>query len=114
MIDNKTKCYDLRKRITSLQATNNADFILDNPKQSKEVQSRIDAMKEEYKNIKCDAIINTERGQYVLAVTDIFSTLDKKRIQSDSIYERNKRVFFAGVVLVFGLAIIMTFKKEKK
>jgi hypothetical protein len=42
----------------------------------------------------------------------VFNTLDKKRIESDSIYERNKRIFFGGIVLILGIFLIMDFKKE--
>lgn len=110
----KNKCQYFEKRIASLQATNNADFIIDNPKQSKELENRIDAFKEEYKKLNCDAVINKLRGEYISEVTNIFNTLDKKRIQSTSIYERNKRVIFGGVVLILGIALIMNFKKSEK
>lgn len=109
----KNRCLDLSRDITQLQL-GKTNLILNNPKQAQAVQVRIDAMSLEYKNLKCDSIINTSRGEYILAVTDIFNTLDKKRIQSSSIYERNKRVFFGGVVLILGLALIIDFSKSKK
>lgn len=110
----KNKCQYLYKNINSSKTLNSVNKVFETPQANKELQTRIDAMSLEYKNLKCDEIINKSRGEYISSVTDIFNTLDKKRIQSSSIYERNKRVFFGGVVLILGLALIMDFSKSKK
>jgi hypothetical protein len=46
-------------------------------------------------------------------VIDKFSVLDKDRIKSESIYERNQRLFFGGLVLLGGIVIITMFSKKK-
>lgn len=110
----KNKCQYLDKNITSSKTLNRVNKVFETPQANKELQNRIDAMSLEYKNLNCDAVINKSRGEYISEVTNIFNTLDKKRIQSTSIYERNKRVIFGGVVLILGLALIMDFSKSKK
>jgi hypothetical protein len=46
-------------------------------------------------------------------VIDKFSILDKARIQAESIYERNQRIFFGGLVLIGGIVILTMFSKNK-
>lgn len=46
-------------------------------------------------------------------VADKFSSLDKSRIQAESIYERNQRIFFGGLVLIGGIVILTMFSKNK-
>jgi hypothetical protein len=46
-------------------------------------------------------------------VIDKFSSLDTSRIQAESIYERNQRIFFGGLVLLGGIVIITMFSKNK-
>ena len=46
-------------------------------------------------------------------VAEKFSSLDKSRIQAESIYERNQRIFFGGLVLIGGIVILTMFSKNK-
>jgi hypothetical protein len=46
-------------------------------------------------------------------VANKFSSLDKERIEAESIYERNQRIFFGGLVLIGGIVIITMFSKKK-
>jgi hypothetical protein len=42
-----------------------------------------------------------------------FSNLDKARIEAESIYERNQRIFFGGLLLLGGIVMITMFSKKK-
>lgn len=46
-------------------------------------------------------------------VAEKFTSLDKARIEAESIYERNKRIFFGGLVLIGGIVILTMFSKNK-
>lgn len=46
-------------------------------------------------------------------VAEKFTALDKARIQAESIYERNQRIFFGGLVLLGGIVILTMFSKNK-
>jgi hypothetical protein len=106
----KNKCEYLYKRITSWQGIKNINNFFDNDKISTEVE--LDKLNEEYKKLNCDVIFSQSRTKYVSSAINVFNTLDKKRIESDSIYERNKRIFFGGIVLILGIFLIMDFKKK--
>ena len=71
-------------------------------------------IKLDFINYNCVAEVEASRQEVVGSIASEFSTYDKKRIEAESIYERNKRVFIGGVILIFGLGLIMTFKKSKK
>lgn len=58
---------------------------------------------------KLEKLRQSELGK----VIDEFSSLDKARIQSESINERNQRIFFGGLVLIVGIALITMFSKSK-
>lgn len=46
-------------------------------------------------------------------VAEKFTSLDKARIEAESIYERNQRIFFGGLVLIGGIVILTMFSKNK-
>jgi len=70
--------------------------------------------KEDFKNYNCISEVEASRQEVVGDIASEYSTYDKQRIEAESIYERNKRIFFGGVVLIFGLTLIMTLTKSKK
>lgn len=61
----------------------------------------------------CVQKIEKYRQSQLGKVVDKFSILDKERIQSESIYERNQRIFFGGLVLIGGIVILTMFSKNK-
>jgi hypothetical protein len=110
----KNKCQYLYKNIMSLQGSNMVNKIFEDPLYKKDIKARLDETREEYKKLNCEAIVSTSRAEYVSSAINVFNQLDTKRIESQSIYERNKRVIFGGVVLILGIALIMNFKKSEK
>lgn len=81
---------------------------------AEKLKEPLNEAKADFINYNCKSEVEASRQEVVSNVVSEYSAYDKERIEAESIYERNKRVFFGGVVLIFGLALIMTFKKSKK
>ena len=98
------------RRLLQLNVTESVSLSYQIDTQKKLLQD----MKNEYNNNNCISEVESSRQEVVGAIVSEYSSYDKQRIEAESIYERNKRVFFGAVVLIFGLALIMTLKKSKK
>ena len=69
--------------------------------------------RKQFDDNNCAQVIEQYRQKELGTVIDKFSDLDKKRIESESIYERNQRVFFGALILISGIVIITMFGKNK-
>jgi hypothetical protein len=69
--------------------------------------------KKDFITYGCQAEVEASRQEVVAGIGAEYSAYDKIRIQAESIYERNKRVFFGAVVLIGALALIMTITSSK-
>ena len=122
---NRQKCLTLNSSINlyinqiasdskqSLNSTTDNVFNINSLTASK-LKEALNKAKLDFINYNCVAEVEASRQEVVGSIASEFSTYDKKRIEAESIYERNKRVFIGGVILIFGLGLIMTFKKSKK
>jgi hypothetical protein len=70
-------------------------------------------LKKDFKDNDCTKVIEQYRQQELGNVVSKFSALDKARIEEESKYVRNQRVFFGGLVLIGGVFIITMFSKKK-
>jgi hypothetical protein len=121
---NRQKCLTLNSSINlyinqiasdskqSLNSTTDNLFNINSLTASK-LKEALNKAKLDFINYNCVAEVEASRQEVVGSIASEFSTYDKERIEADSIYERNKRVFIGGVILIFGLGLIMTFKKSK-
>ena len=122
---NRQKCLTLNSSINlyinqiasdskqSLNSTTDNVFNINSLTASK-LKEALNKAKLDFINYNCVAEVEASRQEVVGSIASEFSTYDKKRIEAESIYERNKRVFIGGVILIFGLGLIITFKKSKK
>lgn len=77
------------------------------------LREALDVQKKDFITYGCQAEVEASRQEVVAGIGAEYSAYDKIRIQAESIYERNKRVFFGAVVLIGALALIMTFTSSK-
>jgi hypothetical protein len=126
----REKCLSLNERITQYTSTIASDyqkylnakdvkaFVTGNFNlnvyYAENLKIALEDAKKDFINYNCAKEVEESRQEVVGSIASEYSAYDKERIEAESIYERNKRVFFGGVVLIFGLALIMTFKKSKK
>jgi hypothetical protein len=62
-------------------------------------------------NAKCDDVLKAYQNETVLGVYNTYSALDKQRIEAESKYERNKKLFFGGMVFLVVVGILLVRKK---
>lgn len=91
---------------------NQALLIFENDK-NKNLSSYLAKSKKEFNDNNCTQLIEKYRQSELGDVVGKFSALDKARIEAESIYERNQRIFFGGLVLIGGIVIITMFSKKK-
>jgi hypothetical protein len=62
-------------------------------------------------NAKCDDVLKAYLTETVGGVYNTYSALDKQRIEAESKYERNKKLFFGGMVFLVVVGIFLVRKK---
>jgi neutral trehalase len=119
---NRQRCLDLDKKITNqidlinnmgrrllqLDVTQNVSLNYQIDAQKKLLQD----MKSEYDKNGCLLEVEAKKQETVMGVIDEYTAFDKARIEAQSIYERNKKVFYGSMVLILGFTLILTFKKK--
>jgi hypothetical protein len=59
----------------------------------------------------CDDVLKAYVTETLGGVYDTYSALDKQRIEAESKYERNKKIFFGGMVFLVVVGILLIRKK---
>jgi hypothetical protein len=62
-------------------------------------------------NDKCKDVLNQNLNQTLGGVYETYSALDKQRIEAESKYQRNKKLFIGGMVFLTVVGILLIRKK---
>jgi hypothetical protein len=83
------------------------------------IYATVDSLKKQLTQLKADyelngCLIRVEQMKQdtVKEIATTYQELSKERIDTLSIYERNKRVFFGGIVILLALVLVSTNKNE--
>ena len=68
-------------------------------------------LKKDFNDLGCAKKIEEKKQVVLKNVLNTFSSLDTSRINENTTYERNKRIFFGASILLIGLSIFLTNKK---
>jgi hypothetical protein len=121
---NRKKCLQINKTIEgytnriasdygiALTDKNAGEFNV-NVMYADKLTEALNVQKKDFIKYGCQAEVEASRQEVVAGIGAEYSAYDKARIQAESIYERNKRVFFGAVILIGALALIMTFTNSK-
>lgn len=106
-------CLELERQINKLVL--NTDFWNKqlNSKQAKASKELSDIRKKQSQDLNCAKVIADERGKVISSIAEKYSEVDKVRIQTESIKNRNKQVVFGGAILLIGLGLIITVTSKK-
>lgn len=63
-------------------------------------------------NFKCVDLLNAKANETIKDVFNTYSSYDKTRIEAESKYQRNVRIFIAGMVFLTVVGILVTIKKN--
>jgi hypothetical protein len=116
MYDEKElKCININAQLQALIQLQGASALSPFESSTKQYDSTnaIARYRKEFNDNNCTQIIEKYRQSELGDVVSKFSALDKARIEAESIYERNQRIFFGGLVLIGGVVIITMFSKKK-
>ena len=75
--------------------------------------SGIATTQKKFAQLGCIQKLEKYRQAELGKVAEKFTGLDKARIEAQSIYERNQRVFFGALILLGGITLITFFGKNK-
>jgi hypothetical protein len=107
-----TKCVDYKTQISGLQ-TNIIYFTnIKNLEQAGILQTRLDALKKEYDNLKCAEKVDNEKTKEVNSFLGSYSEMDKTRIEAETKYKTKQRIFFGAIFFFGALMMIAIFKKK--
>jgi hypothetical protein len=113
-IDQKTQnCLNINRQLQSLIQIGGALSTSPFESERRDMKEPIALYRKEFNDNNCTQILEQYRQAELGGVIEKFSNLDKVRITSESVYERNQRVFFGGLALVAGVLIITMFSKKK-
>jgi len=113
-----SNCAKLQADIQALQNNIERDTVLslnDGRLRDKLVYDKasLESKRKAFKDLNCELVLAEQKAEKVLGIADTFSEYDKLRIESESIYQRNKKVFFSSVVLIGALLLIWGFSQKK-
>jgi hypothetical protein len=113
--DKQLKCIDINARLQSVIQLNGASALsyYNNKSEQYDSTNAISRIRKEFNDNDCTKVIEQYRQQELGDVASKFSALDKARIEEESKYVRNKRIFFGGLILLGGFVIITMFGKKK-
>jgi len=113
-IDQKTQnCITINQQLQSVIQIAGAKALSPYESERGNYAEPIARYRKQFADNNCAQLIERYRQAELGTVIDKFTGLDKVRIESESIYERNQRVFFGGLILISGIVIITMFGKNK-
>lgn len=113
-IDEKTQnCININSALQSVIQLGGALSTSPFESERRDMKEPIARYRKQFDDNNCTQVLEQYRQAELGGVIEKFSNLDKTRIESESVYERNQRVFFGGLALVAGIVIITMFGKNK-
>lgn len=114
MYDEKElNCVRINSQLQSLIQYSGANSLSPFTSEKKDYTESIADIRKQFDNNNCTQLLEKHRQSELGIVFEKFTSLDKTRIEAESIYERNQRIFFGGLILVSGIVILTMFSKEK-
>ena len=109
------ECIEINTRLENLLSNQGASALslYGDARNLYESSGAIAETRKDFNNKNCTKIIEQYRQQELGDVASKFTALDKARIEEESKYVRNQRVFFGGLILLGGVIIITMFSKKK-
>jgi hypothetical protein len=68
----------------------------------------------DFNNQKCSSSIGKMQQQQLEKIANDYKEVDKIRIETESIRQRNKKIIVGGGILIVGLGLLLTINKIKK
>jgi hypothetical protein len=105
------KCQYLESHISNMTNAFDAKLQQGNITGASSFNTTLYLLKKEFNDLGCAKKIEEKKQVVLKNVLNTFSALDASRINENTTYERNKRIFFGASILLIGLSIFLTNKK---
>jgi hypothetical protein len=104
-------CKDLNVKILNKQdvLTSNANW---SPQYLANTRTDLNNLKQSFNKNNCDKVLIEAKLKNVDNLVSKYSEIDKIRIESESIKQRNYRLILGAIILVSGLLIVATISKD--
>jgi hypothetical protein len=99
---------DMARRLLQLDVEQNQSLKFQLDAQKKKLQE----YKDQYNKNGCIVKVEEKKQETVMGVINQYTELDKARIEAETKYQTNKKVFFGAIVLILALTLIITYKKK--
>lgn len=109
----RSKCFDLQTMIATtlnskIYSLNTGDVL-----KAEILQNQINAYKKDFDNLKCNAILYENELKEADIIASEYRLMDKTRIETDSKYLSQKKIFYGALILLGGLTMILILGKKK-
>ena len=109
----RDKCIALQQQITSMQSTISYFYSVRDNETAIKRTADLEALNKKFKDSKCGDKIGEFRAESIKSITDVYSEMDKKRIEEDSKYQAKQRIFFGALVVLGAVLIVTMFGKKE-
>lgn len=106
-------CIALQSQITSMRSTISYFYSVRDNETAKQRTAQLDALLKKFDDSKCGAKIGDFRADAIKSITDVYSGMDKKRIEEDSKYQAKQRIFFGALVVLGAVLMVTMFGKKE-
>ena len=109
----RNKCIGLQQRMETMRSTIAYYYSVRDNEYAVKRTADLEALKKQFDESKCGAKIGEFRADVIESITDVYSAMDKKRIEEDSKYQAKQRIFF-GALVFFGAVLMITMFGKKE
>jgi hypothetical protein len=109
----RTKCFDLQVGIETYNNSMAYSLKTGDTEKAELLKTQRDNLKKQFSDLKCDVTLNKYKLTTVDTLISQYNKLDVTRIEGDSKYKAQQRIFFGGVILLGALTMIIVLGKKK-
>lgn len=105
-------CIQLEKTIGKLINEKSFYAIKLNSKEIRVLDKRLKELNDFYSKKNCDMVIGDKKIQQTLDISKKFGEIDKIRIETESVAQRNKRIYIGIGIILVGVGIVVITNKK--
>jgi hypothetical protein len=109
----RDKCIALQERMGVMRSTIAYFYSVNDNEYAIKRTADLEALKKQFDESKCEAKIGDFRAEVINTIIDVYSEMDKKRIEEQSKYQAKQKIFFGFLVFCGAILIVTMFGKKK-
>lgn len=106
-------CISLQSQITSMRSTISYFYSIRDNETAQQRTAELDKLLKKFDDSKCGDKIGEVRADAIKSITDVYSGMDKQRIEEDSKYQAKQRIFFGALVVLGAVLMVTMFGKKE-